>query len=839
MAIIPSTADQYWSNVSNPFKWDKPIRGNRQIKRVEEPIILWKKEYEKNQTAFFNKIQEISDYMLLNGNSLYSFNNDNQPYLIDAVRGVIDAERYKTAEYTYGERGASQIRDHRFYYAAKSQILGEVSAQPFKFDTKNISNQLIESEIKKMSKDGAKLVTNLMADIAAQNGIDLEFVKDKNVNLNGTEKEVYQRLDKREKLNNIIYKLIQHVNYNHDLQDILRDCFDTKFDVNAEFAIVEVINDEIIPKHLRPDQVSWIASKKVKTMEDPAVVACCAIDFLSFTEIMNKYGMQLNTGTGAAGILDAMEKIRTNTLGSYNPESPYFTQYFQMANRLTSDYSQPDPTFQPENILSINYMNNCFYPFQRAGQGLSYSILEQKNYFKMIVPTRYVVEFDGKSINKTMWEKWMKDDYSRELIPQFTELGSDEKTPKGAFVVDKTKTEVWEATRLGHGTLINVGKYEYTANFKGRSNYVGFPIIAQISYKESFALVGYQLAVYSNVTYNRLEELINTIGHSSAILIDSASGMDPMSFIYNARKTGIAIYNSTKMGGAPTAAQLHLSTIKVSNHIEEINQMLALLGMFKITFENMIGASPQTQGIAQPYAGAKETQLNIANQSMLKSDKYREHTMFSNQLLQRIADIAKVVFAKDGVINVSLGNGEKEILRLTKDLKWADFDVFLESGMVLANKKNIIDQAVMQLMSSGGIEILDELMDVLVTDNPNEARALLREGKEKLLAAQAAQQQAMAQQAQMQAQVEAQKLQVPLQREGIITEREIQIQQMKMEDRATQLDGKGNLTDIQHQQGLQNKVVDTELRMDEETHRAALQNSISQSGQQTTQSNEQ
>lgn len=825
--VIPSLANQFHEN-SNPFKWNRPVKGSREAKRIEEPVILYRKEYDTNPALFFDLIKRISDYMLLNGNSLYNFGNENQPYLIDAVAGKLNPKQYHTAENTYGEPGAVPIRDNHFYYSSKSHLLGEVTSHPFKFSSKNVSNQYSRGQIKRRAKNGAKLVTNLFAEFAGEQGTDISFAKDPKINMTGSKKDIFDRLNEHEKLDNIIYKLLQDINYRHNFLELSKEAFDTKFDVNAEFASIEVVNGDVRFKHLRPDQVSWIANKRIKTLEDDAVIAACSIDYLSFTEIMNKYGMELNTGTGAAGILDAMERIRDKGLGFYDPDRNYFSEYFHKANRSTSHMYQDDPDYKPDTWLRINHMNSCFYPFQRTVEGLSYSILEQKNYFKVIVPTRYVVEFDGKTINKNLWEKWLRDDFHRDLVPSFTELEIGEKAPKGSFVVDKPKTVLYEATRLGHGTLVNVGEYKYRAEKSSRGSYLGLPIVAQISYDKSFGLVGYNFAYLTNIMFNRVEEITIGIGLSNALLIDTASGLDPMSFMYNARRSGVALYNSSKMNGANQAASRHLDILKLGNNIEEVQNIMAMIGMMKLLYENMIGSSPQAQGVAQPYSGAKETQLNIANQSLLKQMKFWEHSLFMNQVLQRCADVAKFVFARDEVINVTLSNGEKELLRLSKDLSLADFDIFLESGIDLANKKTKIDQAVASVLASGGIDMIEPLINILITDNPNEAMAIFRENKDKLSAMMAAQQEASQRAAQQQAQLEAQKNQIPIAVQQTRNEGLLNVQAMKMQERSASEDFKGHMSDIKYNQENQNRFVDHDLMMDQETHRAALQNSMTQ-----------
>lgn len=797
---------------------------DKRHRELPVPALIWTKEFENSPTKFLRVIQELSDALLLGGPTLYH-NNINQGKLVDAVEGKLNDRDYYNYEYAFGNNSNMPLRDNSFFYAAKETLTSQVTSQPFEFNVKNISDEYSQKLIDQMAKKTARLTGNLLAEYAAANGMDLSFIKDNKVNMAGTKDEIIDRLKEGEKLEYILHKLILDIHYKYDLEQLAEQSFSSKFDVNAQFAHIEVVGDEIIPKSVRPDQVLWIAGKKVETMEDKSVMAACVVDYLTFTEIMQKYAFHMDTGTGAAGLQDAWRKLQKNRglLGPYNPNRPYFTEYMHGTATTSSERFDGAATLPLWN--GVDYMAN-FYPFQTTAQGLAYTILEQQMYFKMLVNKRYVVEFNGKPGTEKQYEKWRTTNYDGSLVANFTEVDAEEKPPKGAFTVDKPKVELWQATRIGHGDCLNVKRYEWTTTKKNRDGYVGMPIVAQISYDRSFAYLGYPAAIWTNVISKHIDEIMSQLGLSTAVLMDMDTGIDPLSFLYNAKKTGAALYNSSKLTGTQQSNLQHLSTIKLGHHVEELNNMFAMMGMIKIAYENVVGASPQVQGIQQPYSGARETQMNVTNQSQLAQKKFGEHGRFMNQVLQRIADIAKQAYAREGIKTVRLSNGEREILRLNAEINSIDPDVKLFFGFDLQKKKDRIIGAVENVMASGGIDMFEALLDLMDIDSPNEAKAIFRKHKDQLIQLREQQSQAMMQQAQAQAQLEAQKLQVPIATAKIGQETAFGVQQMKMEERARSEEDKGMTGDIRHEQDKDRRILEAQLAMDASTHDAALNSEL-------------
>jgi hypothetical protein len=812
---IPSLSDQYYQNSLELELQTRPAFGAiRRPKIVDAPSMIWSKEYDTPQGKgkLLRLIQEISDYMLLNQSGIFNPNNPNKREHIDMANGKINMENYHTAEYTYGEKSSIPIRSNNFFYSAKAKLTTQIFSSPFEFTCKNISNEYTIKAAKKAAKTASKIAGNLFTEYAAASGVDVGFLEDQNISMAGEVDEILSQLKEDEKLEHILYQLIQDINYRHDIRTIERECFESKFACNSEFGMVEVINGEVIPKSLRPEQVLWIAGKEdIKTLEDTSVQAASVVDYLTFTEIIDKYAFNLNTGTGAIGLLDAIKQLRDGRLQPYDPQRWYFSEYYN-ANGLTSDYSHTREETLP--VYSRVDYNNFFYPFTRNAYKLTHTILEQKIFFKMLVPRKYVVEINGKPATDKLFKDWKDNNQNRNLTASFTEIDPDSKPDKGTYTRTLPKVELWEATRLGHGTLIDVGRYKYTTT-KGRSNYIGMPIVMQASRDLSFTALGAWFEERTNILYRALDEILVGLGHSNAIIFDESVGGDPKSFLYNARKSGIAIFNSQRMAGNNPSKFNHMDIMSLGSNMADANNILAMIGMLKIVYENMVGASPQSQGVAQDYAGLEETRLNIQNQAELAQPKFNEHYLFMNQLLQRIADVAKKEYANDEYKNIRVSKEGSKILKLSSELANTDPDIMLKYGPDLKNKKRFIDNAITQLMSAGGVEFLEPLINMYVTDDPNEALAILRANTARLAEAQAARDKQAAEANRLNAQAQMMKNQIPVDvakvnQETAITTANIREQGREVSDRR-----KGEFNDVKHYQDQSNRVLESDLRMDE------------------------
>ena len=186
--------------------------------------------------------------------------------------------------------------------------------------------------------------------------------------------------------------------------------------------------------------------------------------------------------------------------------------------------------------------------------------------------------------------------------------------------------------------------------------------------------------------------------------------------------------------------------------------------------------------------------------------------MFMNQVLQRAADIGRWEWAIDDRRNVTLPNGEKQLLKLTKDISLGDYNIWIESGWNMRQKQERINNAILQALSSGGIEMMEPLIAALAADNPKQVLSIFRETKDMILKSQAAAQEQAGQQAQVSAQLEQEKNRIPIEVANIQASAKLQEVQMKTQNDREKEDFKGQMGDIQEVNERERMILDGDIQ---------------------------
>jgi hypothetical protein len=212
-----------------------------------------------------------------------------------------------------------------------------------------------------------------------------------------------------------------------------------------------------------------------------------------------------------------------------------------------------------------------------------------------------------------------------------------------------------------------------------------------------------------------------------------------------------------------------------------------------------VGSSPQTYGVSEQYAGKATTQMAVQNQGTLKANKMYDHYRFMNQVLQKTGDVAKMVNSMDGVKTVLVDKNEKKMLKLSKDIGLYSYNIYLQNGAAVQKKKEIIDQMAQQMAPSGGIDQIEALMDILLTENAEEAREFFRKAKGNLIQLQekkaAADREAMV----AQSQYTNETAQIPLKIAEMNNQTKILLQQMQtkaMEDSNADMGMKNDVQEV-------------------------------------------
>lgn len=768
-----------------------PVNSDR-YKKAGLPLFVWQKEFESSPQKYLDFCRKVSDALLFTGNSVFDETYVNRPHLAQIARGKIREADYWEADYVYGQKSFIPIRDNHFFEGAKNSMLGDIVSQPFKFITKNINNDYAKKQVRKVSENAAKAVLNVAAQNMAKQGIgavgQIPFPK---VNIKGDIDSVLSRLNPQESVDYIVFALLKSVDFKHSFLDISKKCFDNAFDINARFAGVFVRYGEVVPMHLNPAQMRWLSTGPIETFEDDGVMACSYHEYVTIEDILAEEGSNLFKAFGVAGLKSALSKIQEGKPWGYNPNLPY-EFYYGMDSGTTLEASnlQRQEYFEDERQISqqINWSGaNPFYPDMYLGGMRRAGTLRHTFYFKMIRDHRMLILVDGKNTTKQQFLDKVRYDFDRKHTVEFRKVPTDYKPQKGEYVVDIPVRELHQGRRIGHSVLIDCGLYEHQQPKGLKPN---FPLVAKIVNEKSYVRLGEEMCKRVNLIFQRIDEMIVQMGHSTAILIDEAQETDYVGFLYNARRTGIALYNSNKMTGGNKASMRHLQPISLGTQIDELEKLFAMAGVYQMSYNNMVGASAQVQGVYQKYSGLQQTQMNIQNQGVLKQRSFTDHTKFMNDLLQRTGDVLKSHYAGEDEVSVSLGKDKQATLKLSKDMSLAEIDIYLESGYDLAAKKQRLDDAASRVLSGAGIDFFEPLLEILETDNVAEARALWRDTLPLIKQQEQTNSERNAQAMERQAQAIADKTRVILDREDMITQREIRLQEMQLAAKDKELDAK-------------------------------------------------
>ena len=787
-----------------------PVSARNRRWYYDAPLQIWDKKFNSDPESFIDFSRRISDRLLFSGCSIFDKDYPNSPDLSAVVAGKLNPGAYMEMDYAYGAESFMPKRDNHFYEPSKNYMMGEITGQPFKFTTKSIDNEFSRQMRREASIRTAKAVMNVAYGAMEEQGIAAAAgAQYKGVNVKADSQRVLSQLNPQQQLEYLVWAILQDANYKHNFLAIGAKCFDNRYDIRKSFAAVEIEYGELVGKHLPPAQVNWLANKPVETFEDPAVGAVGYRNYLTMEDALVKYGAALYRAHGITSLKGAVQTLREGKEIKYNPMQRMFGRKYDNSGLGYRSIEQLNTNFGPEGRVvaqEIGWDNGSngdvvaqdwagmFYPAIKRENGYSAGILEHVFYFKMVEMRRFMLKIDGRPVTAKTFREKLKGDWERKYDVDVEIVPTDYKAAPGEHTVELPVARMYQGKRLGHSVMMDVGIYEYAPQTNGRS--MGWPVVASLSQKKSFAALGEHFCRRVNVLYQRVDEIIAQTGHLNAILVDEAQETDYVGFLYNAKRTGIARYNSTRSQGGNAMAQRHLSSVTVGQDSGELERLLQLIGLFITLFENMVGTSPQVQGVHQKYSGLQQTQMNVNNQSMLKTMQYWEHTDFMNQFLQRFADVAVKFYADDEERTFMVDKKEQVVLKSLKEMALAQISVHLESGTDLAKKKEKIEQAASQVLSSAGIEFLEPLIDIYLQDNAEAARSLLRENVALLKQVEKTNEEraAAAQQAQNEAIMAQTQMQMDLQKEKSRSAAQVQI--LKNQAQSERNDFEGTINDI-------------------------------------------
>lgn len=792
--------------------WPHLYKGKKNSEnRVELPLIVWKDSMEENPYQYLNMVQRIHDALLLNNSTVFKDSNPNTQECYNRFLGKIKQKDYVDQGEFYGSPTATKIKDNSFYHEVYEKLISRVTAAPFVFNIKITSEEYLDEQLDILANKVAGLIRNAAVEELAANGINVDGVADEAVPAPVSEKQLQTFLDGSETYDKILYKLVNHVMNNSEFKDrVIKPAFRESFIVNTEFAHIDTTQDEVLVEAVSCKNVQFLASEdQISSLEDASVLACGVSDYISLQEIVRTYAYRLDAIVGVDKLKQVLNKLQTGdkSIELYNPNIPLFGERVVAQGEFSGAQALGIMDNQYEDTANRRYFNEIFYPRLGISGAVTCKFLRHRAYFRVLKNKKFKLLINGKNPTKAEVDEFKNRNIDNRLVADFVDVKDDYKKQPGEYIVNIPKEELHSSTRIGHSVFVDFGKYKYSTDYIKNQNRPGFPIVMQSSFDKSFVKIGETIEIMVNKLSRTVDELIDSAGFSSAIIIDDVQGYDAADTLYSLKKKGIAEYNSTIMNSSGAAGRLHLSSINTGNQLEDIQKNLQLIGLMKLSYEKLCGVFNQSN----PYDGLQETQINLDQAESIFGARYQDHNLFITQILQRVADIAKIYYAKHKSKAVNLGKGEVQILKKLIGMQNYEYNVFMNNGIDLKNKSLQIDKMMEFISQSGGVEFIDSILEVLWEDNPMKKLDIFINKKEMLLKAQAVQREAQAQGGQQQAQLEALKAQIPIEKEKLRIQGEILKIQEKAKTIQAQQDFKGKSADINEQNDRDKMVLNKQL----------------------------
>jgi hypothetical protein len=789
----------------------------------EVPGVIYQKKYDEDHRGLYKQIQHISDHILMKGPSVFAHGNPNTPKCRAVYAGQIDPNDYDTALNTFGAPGVADIKDYGLMYTFGQRLVSNKLTNPYRFSIKDVSPKAREKALNEMidrlTEQAVRVMTDTLQQQSQADGkpADFSFLKNPNVNPAAPNKKGEPTLEEKV-LNSLLRDSILRYNTLDEMRLALKD----KIQLNAQAGHVEVQGDDVFFVRDEIENIGWIAPGRIRTAED-----CSAIglkDYMTLPEIYQQYGHLFGSRGMAASLAETVKKLRGGNILNYHPRVYQLTD--GRDNRDVANFITQQITETGEGFRVWENMNwqHSFYPWDVNDSSIISStaplkILRHRLYFRVIkyLPSRILI--NGKTPTDKQWQQYQHRNYNRDMDITIERLKEDEKPQRGDFVQKIPFVEAWQATRLGHNLLIDVGKCTNAPRDLRQPKKILFPVILSVNYEKGIVAMALEFVRLWNTLWNRIDELILLLGTDDVTWIDEVqmSPAEALTLRHSVRKVGFAFYNSQKLQDRTNPmAQKHLTTTRLGNNEAKVKSLFELAGLIEMTLEKMLGPADPSQS---NYDSSSKLQFRAGQQASLTQQFYYEDTLFNNQALQRVSEIQRMVAAKDDWASVQyLGTGGVRLTRnikLTKSLAdtWPVVD--LADGPKMAQIQRDLEAVATQAMASGTTGIR-EVVKLKFAQDAMEALDIFDSGLTVLeqINAQQAQQAQQIQQAK--AQSDAQRVQMPLMVEEQRGKNELAAIAAKQEGKQDELDFKGQMADTEEQWARERNVQENALNKDQE-----------------------
>lgn len=352
-----------------------------------------------------------------------------------------------------------------------------------------------------------------------------------------------------------------------------------------------------------------------------------------------------------------------------------------------------------------------------------------------------------------------------ESSPFYKEVKKDYKLKKGEELVNRRFIERWEATKIGHKIVCRYRKSPYqprkVANlantklsyygvFKNNFNGKTISIVDQLKNLQAF----YNIAMYSiEATVARAK--------GKAVIYDVSQKPEKMSFedvLYHAANSGLIPINSAQEGVQSRYNQFGQIDFSLS---ESFKQLLALKEVLEGMADRISGINEFRQGAGSGNEGLGTTRMNLAQSNLVTAPLVYQHQKLIEESLDTLANIIKVVFAKNEKMSYILGDRGVKVFETSEELSLHDFGIFITDGFREKRRKDILINLAEKGLSAGALTF-EQVLDIYEAETATRAKHIFKDGVKVMQQMQQQSAQMQAEAAQMEAMQKDKELQVKM-----------------------------------------------------------------------------
>lgn len=751
-----------------------------------EPLFLWRPEYESPE-----KLEEVVLRICAMLDSACYFYNRwgkrNNVLNYDIYNGVVNPESYRSTTHIFADSFPAELQPFDFFSSPVNVLVGELTASPLKFSVEVINREAAERDIERKAKMAAQALVRSGQEQASEKvGHDLSFMKDRSVYIPSTPEEMANFMNEKSENEKVVYDMMQYVMYRHDIEHELAKSFKDRAIINSEFGEVSVRDGNPIFKRLHPSNVSWLGGgDDIETLDDCDAV--CSYKYLSFSELITKHGHKMKH----SGKFDVLKKQVSTIM------------------REGGDFGRVLGEWQNDGTVILNTPTLPHHYRYNSSTGVA--IAEQTVYIKFVKTKRFKMTVDGSPLPDDVFNAMKRGEMWR--IANLEDIQYEPLDEKyQAKAADTIKVipyvELWTATRLGTDYLMEIRKSPFQNRKEENRVNVSFPIKGRINQEPSMLTKGLPIYnMFMRIMY-QLQRQVNLSGLKT-VFVDSAQmpkDWDMNTFLYSAKAVGLGVFNSQQAMGTqnPNLQNKHLTTVDWGLN-DDITRLLQLSVLMSDMYAQVSGVAMARQGYIKPGEGVGQSQQAQVQSSLITQPMFYEHSLFTREVLQEIADMGRYLWAKDESKAVIIGKYGKKVLRLSRDLKLDEYGIFVTDSYRDRKDKEFLMAMGERAMSTSGINFRD-LIKMYYSDNPSEVESIFDDGLSRL---EKMEEQARTQQnqvAQQQVEVDAQKIQVPIEVAKINAEAMLKAKEMdldyKAQHDANSFEYKENQGDIKNQSAL-------------------------------------